>query len=108
LPGAEHGFKRAVIGLILGFVLSIAVSSILSTLLDETGKALAIMINLLSIIVGLTQLEKAKHWSLSYIIGYFLGLFLIGRYLMEDWELLLYMILIVGYILQKIARKANL
>jgi hypothetical protein len=108
LPYAEHGFKKALIGLIFGFCVSIIVNSFLSTFFSETGTTMVGLINVFSVIIGLTQLERAKYWSLSYIMGYFSGLFFFGGYFMQEWELLLYLVVIGGYMIQKLLRKADL
>lgn len=105
---AEHGFIKAVMGLISGFVFSIVVSSVFSTTMGDTGKNLAVLFNLLSIMIGIVQLERAKYWGLVYSLGYFSGLILIGQYLMESWELTLYSLIIGLYIVQKIIRKAGI
>ena len=84
---AKHGFLTAIMGLVLGFIFSIVVSSVFSTAMGDTGKNLAVFANLLSIMMGIVQLERAKYWGLLYSLGYFSGLILVGQYLMENWEL---------------------
>ena len=104
---AKHGFTKAVMSLVSGFILSIVVSSVFSPTMGNTGKTLTVLVNLLSIIVGIVQLERAKYWGLLYSLGYFLGLFVIGQYLMEDWEWALYCLIIGFYIVQKVIRRAR-
>jgi len=53
----------------------------------------------------LITFEKMNYWSLSYSLGYFIGISLFGRFLMEDWELTLYMMVVLLYIFQKVLRK---
>jgi len=107
LEEAERGFQKAVVGLILGIVQYFVLSAVLTTMMGESGKSLAILVNIFSILMGLTQLERAKYWGLFYALGYFAGLFLIEQYLMESWEQLIYLLVIGVYILQKIARRAR-
>ena len=104
---AEHGFIKAVMSLVSGFILSVLVSSVFSSTMGNTGKTLAVLVNLLSIIVGIVQLERAKYWGLLYSLGYFPGLIVIGQYLMEDWEWALYCLIIGFYIVQKVIRRAR-
>jgi uncharacterized membrane protein len=104
---AEHGFMAAAIGLISGFVLSIVVSSVFPALFGESGRNLAVLINFLLIIIGVVELERAKYWGLLYSLGYFFGLILMGRYIMESWELIMYCIIVGLYIIQKVARKVG-
>jgi len=63
------------------------------------------MFNLIAIISMLITFEKMNYWSLSYSLGYFIGISLFGRFLMEDWELTLYMMVVLLYIFQKVLRK---
>jgi len=104
---AEHGFMAAAIGLISGFVLSIVVSSVFPALFGESGRNLAIRINFLLIIIGVVELERAKYWGLLYSLGYFSGLILIGRYIMESWELIIYCLIVGLYIIKKVAGKVG-
>ena len=99
---AEYGFKKAVAGLISGFVISVVVSSFLSTNNDES---LIMLFNLASLMIGIIQLERAKYWGLLYSTGYFFGIFIIGRYLMSEFEFMIYLLIIGFYVLQKIVRK---
>lgn len=105
---AEHGFATAVVGLVMGFVVSMVVSSIFPALFGEGGRNMAALINFLSIIIGIIELERAKYWGLMYSLGYFFGLILIGRYLMEGWELIMYCLIIGLYVVQKIMRKVGI
>ncbi len=99
---------KVVTGMIIGFILSVALSSTLSSMSGETGKSLSVLVNVPIILIGLIQIDRAKHWSISYILGYFLGLLILGRVLMEDWEVLIYLLLIGGYLGQKLLRKTGL
>jgi hypothetical protein len=105
---AEHGFLSSIIGLVMGFVLSIVVSSVFPILFGGNGRNMAVLINFLSIIIGLIELERAKYWGLLYSLGYFFGLILIGRYLMESWEWIMYCLIIGIFMVQKVIRKARI
>jgi predicted tellurium resistance membrane protein TerC len=105
---AEHGFLSSIIGLVMGFVLSIVVSSVFPILFGDNGRNMAVLINFLSIIIGLIELERAKYWGLLYSLGYFFGLILIGRYLMESWEWIMYCLIIGIFMVQKVIRKARI
>jgi hypothetical protein len=69
------------------------------------GNGLAVMFNLLSTIVGIEGLQKAKYWRLMYSLGYFAGIAFIGKYFMESWEYPIYLLVIGFYIFLKITRK---
>mgnify|MGYP007013809707 CR=1 FL=1 len=104
MPGAEYGFKAAIIGLVTGFITSAAVNTV-SLKLDTSGNYIVAIFNLFAIISMLMQFEKMNYWSLSYSLGYFVGISLFGRLFMESWELTLYLMVISIYILQKILKK---
>jgi uncharacterized membrane protein len=87
--------------LIVGFTISAMVSSVFP-------RGLVVLVDFLSIIIGLVELERAKYWGLLYSLGYLLGLILIGRYLMESWELIIYCLIVGLYVVQKIVRKAKI
>ena len=105
---AEHGFITAVVGLVMGFVLASVVSSVFPILFGENGRNMAVLINFLSIIIGLIELERAKYWGFLYSVGYLSGLILMGRYLMESWEWTIYCLIIGLFMVQKIIRKARI
>lgn len=105
---AKHGFIIAVTSLVMGFVLSMVVSSVFPILFGDSGRNMAVLINFLSIIIGIIELERAKYWGLLYSLGYFYGLILIGQYLMESWEWIMYCLIIGLYVVQKIIRKARI
>jgi hypothetical protein len=105
MPDIEDGLKTAIIGSILGFVMSVVVSAILSTAIPGTGSSLAIIFNLLSIIIGIESLQKANYWGLTYSLGYFAGIAFIGKYFMESGEYPVYLLIIGFYIALKISRK---
>lgn len=105
---AEHGVIKAVTSLVFGFILSALINSIFPSTMGEGGKILAVFINALLTIAGIIQLEKAKYWGLSYSLGFFLGLIIIGQHLMEIWEWSLYFLIILLYIILKFVRKAGI
>lgn len=72
MPGAEYGFKAAIIGLVTGFITSAAVNTV-SLKLDTSGNYIVAIFNLFAIISMLMQFEKMNYWSLSYSLGYFVG-----------------------------------
>jgi len=104
LTGTEHGIKAAIRGSITGFVLSALISA-LSMSLGPSGYGIVVVFNLFAIIFTLTQSEKMKYWSLSYTVGYFFGILLFGRFLMEGWELALYLMIASPIMARKIWKK---
>jgi hypothetical protein len=105
MPDFEDGFKALFISLVLGFALSAIVSSFLEASIGESGKSMALLINLLFTFMGLIQLERSKYWGLSYTVGYFCGLVLFGGYFLEGWESSIYFLVIALFIVQKVLRK---
>jgi hypothetical protein len=101
----ERGFRKAATGLISGLFFSILVSSVFSAMVGDAGRNLAFLVNLASVMIGIVELERAKYWGLFYSLGYFSGLILLGQYLMESWELMIYSLIIGLFIAQKITRK---
>jgi len=86
MPGAEHGFKKAIVGMTSGFTLSYVVNAISASQV-YVGKTIIVMFNILAILSMLSTFENMNYWSLPYSLGYFMGLALLGRFFMESWEL---------------------
>lgn len=109
MPGAEHGFLRALMAMITGAIVSILVQSLALAFLGEAGKiAVTFITAVFVVILALAQLGKVNYWSLTYLLGYFSALILLGTYLMEYWEFVLYLILFGIILVLKIARKLGL
>jgi len=104
MPSAEHGLKKAVVGMTSGFALSYVINAI-SVSQVYVGETIIIMFNLLAILSMLSTFENMNYWSLPYSLGYFMGLSLLGRFFMESWELILYSLVILLYIIRKMSRK---
>jgi hypothetical protein len=104
MPDFEDGVKALVVSLVGGFVVSLVASSLLEGTMGESGKATALLFNLLFTFVGLSQIERAKFWGITYTTGYIIGLILFGAYFMESWELLIYFIVIGLFLTQKLLR----
>jgi hypothetical protein len=104
MPGVEEGFIKAVIGTISGLIMSVVVDA-LSQSLNGLGNILILLFSLISIIGVLEIVFNMNFWSLTYIIGWFAGLILIGRYFIGPWEFIMYVAVSITYILLKMARK---
>lgn len=100
MPSAEHGFERAVGEAISGFVVAIIAKALLGSF--------AILFNLISIIAIIALIDVIPYWSISYLIGWLLGLVWIGPYFMPWWELLLYLAVGAVFLWIKIQNKFNL
>jgi|Deesub1362A_J573_1020465.scaffolds.fasta_scaffold00653_10 hypothetical protein len=86
MPGLEHGFKRAVTGIVAGF----AVSAIFKEIATLYGYHPFLLIFFtLSIVAIIDLLSKMTYWSLYYLIGWLLGLILLG-FLLSWWEFAIY------------------
>jgi hypothetical protein len=105
--GIGHGLKAAITGLVFGLILSALMSTLVISVMGESGRNITVLINLASMLWGIIQFERAKYWGLMYSLGYFAGLFLIGKYLMEPWEQLAYIAILGVYIVQKIVRRIS-
>lgn len=106
MPHADDGFATAIMGLFIGVVVSALISSTLSSL--GANQNLVILANILVSVLGIIQLERAKYWGISYIIGYFLGIAIIGQYLMESWDFSITILILSFYFIMKILRKSNI
>jgi len=105
MPDMGNGLMTAITSSVLGFVISAVVSAVLPATMSGSGNGLAVLFNLVSILVGIGSLQSAKYWGILYSVGYFGGIFLIGRYFMEPWEYPIYLFVIGFYIVMKILRK---
>ncbi len=97
MPYAEHGFERAVGEIISGFMVAIIAKAFLGSF--------AIILNLLSIIAIIALVDVIPYWSISYLIGWLLGLIWIGPYFMSWWELPIYFVLGSVFLWIKIQNK---
>jgi hypothetical protein len=105
MPDMGNGLKTAIVSPIIGLVVSTFVSASLSSMMPGSGNGLAVMFNLLSIVVGIESLQKAKYWGVMYSLGYFAGIMIIGKYFMESWEYPIYLLVIGFYLFLKITKK---
>jgi len=104
---ARHGLKKAIVGLVSGLVTSALIDAFVLSEMGESGRNIAFLINVTLMLLAVAQLERAKYWGIMYSLGYFMGIILIGQYLMETWELLVYAAILAFYIIRKIARRAS-
>jgi hypothetical protein len=89
MPGAEYGFKRAISEGLTGLV----ISAVITTYLKSTGDTwLLILFNLASMASIFLFIKNIPFWSIAYLCGWLFSLFIIGQYLFEWWELLIYFI----------------
>lgn len=105
MPDVGSGLKTAIVGPVIGFLVSAIVGSSLTAAMPGSGNGLVVTFNLLSIIIGIESLQKAKYWGLMYSLGYFSGIALIGKFFMESWEYPIYLLVIGLYIFLKITKK---
>ena len=82
MPHYKYGFIKAAGGMISGFILTVIVRTVLGSF--------AIMFNLLSIVAVIALIDVMPYWSISYLLGWLLGLIWIGPYFMPWWELAIY------------------
>jgi len=105
MPTWNHGIERASTEIIGGFTIAI----VIRLLLQSLGFGYIIVIfDLLSITAIIELTSKMTYWSLSYMLGWFIGLimsFTIFYQFLSGWEIALY-IIVTGIVLtQKIVRK---
>lgn len=105
MPSAKDGLVKAFLVIIFGALFSLLISEFLISALGEGGKILAVLVNAFTILVGLSELDKANYWSIPYTAAYFVGLLLLGPYFIVGWELILYAVVILFYFLKKSLRK---
>lgn len=105
MPSVGNGFITAIVGMLTGFLLSTIVSALVPAATSGTGNGIAVLFNLASIVVGIESLQRARYWGLMYSLGYFVGIALVGKYFMESWELVIYLVVMGSYMFVKISRK---
>lgn len=87
MPSASHGLERVVAEGVTGIV----TYAFLSQILASSGHSYGIfLLNIVSTLAIILLLDKMTYWSLSYMVGWALGLTFFGSYLFEWWELLIY------------------
>ncbi|NJE62453.1 hypothetical protein [Thermococcus sp. 21S7] len=87
IPGMEYGFERAIFEIVSGFVLSLVVRAFAYSF----GLPwVSFLFNVLSILLTIGLIDKMPFWSMSYLLGWLLGLIYIGPTFLSLPELLLY------------------
>jgi hypothetical protein len=103
MEGLTEDFKKAVtdvlIGILVGFILTIFKENILSM---PNGSTWVALIELMPILFFLRDVEIIQYISYSSALGYFLTIFTIGKTFMPEWEIGLNIILLIIYIVKKI------
>lgn len=90
MPSASHGFQRVMAEGVPGLI----TYTLLSQMLVASGHSYGIFfLNIISILSIVVLYDKMTYWSLAYIIGWAFGLSLLGSYLFEWWELLIYLVI---------------
>ncbi len=89
MPGIIRGFITSVASISTGFV----VSEIVRLLFQQTpnGQYIILAVNLVGIVGGIALLAKEKYWSILYLLGYMVGLYIFGRFFISEWEFYLYL-----------------
>ena len=106
MPRAEHGFKRAMIAMVMGFIFS-AILDTMTPVIGLDTTLIRVGFNMLAISASLITYRNANYWGISYTLGYFLGLLVFGNFFMEPWELLLYAGIMGFYLVLKGGRRAR-
>ena len=88
MPGADYGFGRAVSEIIGGFTISLVVRAFAYSF----GLPwMSVLFNVFSIFMTIGLIDKMPFWSMSYLLGWLLGLIYIGPIFLSLHELLLYL-----------------
>lgn len=103
MPGAEEGFKAAIVGILSGLILSILFNEVLRNL-GFWGFIIAVLYNFASIISSIELIEDMACWSITYLIGWLIGLLLVLS-LMEPLEKIVYILAAFISLIIKIRRK---
>jgi uncharacterized membrane protein len=103
MSNVEEGFKAAIIGALLGSISSILFNNVLRTL-GFWGLVMAMLYNILSIISFIELIENMTYWSITYLVGWFIGLLLIFH-LMEPLEMILYILVASIFLILKAQRR---
>jgi len=88
IPGAEHGFARAIGGVVTGFI----ATKIVWAFAYSFGLPwMSFLFNVFSIFLTVSLIDKMPFWSMSYLLGWLIGLIYIGPFFLSLPELLLYL-----------------
>ncbi len=87
MPGADYGFGRAVSEIVGGFTISLVVRAFAYSF----GLPwMSVLFNVFSIFMTIGLIEVMPFWSISYLMGWLVGLIYIGPIFLNLPELLLY------------------
>ena len=101
MPGFPYGLNRALQVVVGGFILAL----IIRVMLEALGyKELIVLFNLLSIVIIILLFQKMNYWSLSYLIGWVIGLMAFCL-ILEPWEIILYVVVTIVILFIKIKRR---
>lgn len=100
----EEGLKGAIIGVISGIIISVFLMAIKSSeLISPHYIALFEVVNLVGSIVLIAHMES---WGIGYLIGWLFGMGIMSYSgLVESWLVILYFIVGVLILIQKILQK---
>ena len=87
------------VDLLSGALSSILINTVLPSL--EFSEIMIVILNFAGLVSMLALFEKMEYWSFLYTFGYFMGILLLGCFLMEGLELTLYFVVLLSYILVK-------
>ena len=105
MPTPEHGFRRAFAEIIFGAMIALVGRLLLQSLEIDY---LIILFDLASIVAIIELMDKMTYWSLSYLFGWLIGLiisFSVVYNFLSWWEIILYTLVTIVTLIQKIARK---
>jgi len=105
MPTYEHGIKRAFAEIIFGAMIALVVRLLLQSLGIDY---LIILFDLASIVAIIELLDKMTYWSISYLFGWLIGLiisFSVVHNFLSWWGIILYTLITIVTLIQKVARK---
>ena len=103
MPGADSGFRTAVTSLVGGF----AITAVLNSLAKSYPQIWpwVVLYNVVAIILTIASFGNMNYWSLPYTIGWLSGVALFGAYLLDGWEMALYIGVAGLFTIVKVLRK---
>lgn len=106
MPGAEYGFRRAIIPGVTGLIVASIIISILKSVGQESFATSVLVI--LTISGASAFVSKIKYWSTPYLMGYLGGYILLGiSNVFGFWEFMLFSFVPLAVLIGRISRRAG-
>ena len=107
--GIEKGFSEAIVGVVVGIVLS-ALLGVIPTLsfVPSYFAGICQLLEVISLVGGILLIFAMESWGLGYLLGWLFGMWIMSNTgLVESWLFTLYAVVGVVVIVVKILEKVE-